>query len=216
MIRSLRPFLLRLLTAPTLSAALGSVQKLHRVWFEWRLFMQTSPRLRLPLVATFLIAGVTFFGASKVGPSQPDRAAGLLKTLSAPENYGNLPLVFEPNAGQVDPSVRFVTHTHDMTVFFTDNETVMVLHKGEKSDPHRLRGQEAHPQAETAVVRMKLAGAGKPGQAAGLDKLPSISNYFIGKDPAKWRTNVPNYARIQYQDVYPGVDLVCYGKERQL
>jgi len=52
--------------------------------------------LRLPFVATFLIAGVTVFGASKVGPSQPDRAAGVLKTLSAPENYGNLPLVFEP------------------------------------------------------------------------------------------------------------------------
>jgi hypothetical protein len=178
--------------------------------------MQTSPRLRLPFVATFLIAGVTVFGASKVVPSQPDRAAGLLKSLSAPENYGNLPLVFEPNDGQVDPSVRFLTHTHDMTVYFTDNETVMVLHKGEKSDPHRLRGQQAHPQAETAVVRMKLAGAGRPGQVAGLDKLPGLSSYFIGNDPAKWRTNIPNYARIQYQGVYPGVDLVCYGKERQL
>ena len=178
--------------------------------------MQTSPRLRLPFVATFLIAGVTVFGASKVAPSQPDRAADLLKTLSAPENYGNLPLVFEPNDGQVDPSVRFLTHTHDMTVYFTDNEAVMVLHKGEKSDPHRLRGQLAHPKAETAVVRMKLAGAGKPGQVAGLDKLPGLSSYFIGNDPAKWRTNIPNYARIQYQGVYPGVDLVCYGKERQL
>ena len=178
--------------------------------------MQTSLRLRLPFVAALLLAPAIVLGASKVGPSQPDRAAGLPPTLSAQANYGNLPLAFEPNAGQVDPQVRFLTHSRGMTVFFTDNEAVMVLHRREKSDPHRLRGQEAHTKPEMAVVRMKLAGAGKPGQTVGLDKLPGISNYFIGNDPAKWRTNIPNYARIQYKGVYPGVDLVCYGKERQL
>ena len=42
------------------------------------------------------------------------------------------------------------------------------------------------------------------------------ANYFIGNDPDKWRTNVPTYAKVQYQDVYPGVDLVYYGNQRQL
>ncbi len=63
---------------------------------------------------------------------------------------------------------------------------------------------------------MKLAGAGQPRQVIGLEKLPGISNYFIGNDPKKWRTDVPHYARIQYEGVYPGIDLVWYGNQRQL
>ena len=51
---------------------------------------------------------------------------------------------------------------------------------------------------------------------SGLEGLPGKSNYFLGNDPDKWRTNVPHYAKVQYKDVYPGVDLVYYGNQRQL
>jgi len=66
------------------------------------------------------------------------------------------------------------------------------------------------------VVRMKLVDANASAQITGRDELPGKSNYFIGNDPKKWRTNIPTYARIQYKDVYPGVDLVYYGNQRQL
>ena len=44
----------------------------------------------------------------------------------------------------------------------------------------------------------------------------AISSYFVGNDPAKWVTGVPNFARVRYQELYPGVDLVFYGNQRQL
>jgi len=50
----------------------------------------------------------------------------------------------------------------------------------------------------------------------GLDELPGKSNYFIGNDPKKWRTNVPTYARVKYHGVYPGVDVIFYGNQEQL
>ncbi len=50
----------------------------------------------------------------------------------------------------------------------------------------------------------------------GLEKLPGKSNYFIGNDPKKWRTNVSRYSRVKYQEVYPGIDLIFYGKQGQL
>ncbi len=37
-----------------------------------------------------------------------------------------------------------------------------------------------------------------------------MTNYFIGNDPAKWRTNVAGYAKVKYEGVYPGIDLVYY------
>jgi len=63
---------------------------------------------------------------------------------------------------------------------------------------------------------MKLVGANPAAKVTGLDELPSKSNYFLGKDPKKWRTNVPNYAKVKHQDVYPGVDLVYYGNQGRL
>jgi hypothetical protein len=63
---------------------------------------------------------------------------------------------------------------------------------------------------------MKLVGSNPAPNVMGLDELPGKSNYFIGKDPKKWRTNVPIYAKVRYHDVYPGVDLVYYGNQHQL
>jgi hypothetical protein len=74
---------------------------------------------------------------------------------------------------------------------------------------------ESQAQAP-AVFRMKLVGANPHAKVTGLEELPGKSNYFIGNDPKKWRTKVPNYAKVKYKDVYPGVDLVYYGNEGQL
>ena len=50
----------------------------------------------------------------------------------------------------------------------------------------------------------------------GLDELPGKSHYFRGRDPSQWRTNVPSFAKVKYQDVYPGVDLLYYGRQGKL
>jgi hypothetical protein len=83
--------------------------------------------------------------------------------------------------------------------------------------PGRDQGS-AHkiPGASGKVVRMKLIGSNPSPRATGVDPLPGKSNYFIGNDSAKWRTDVPNYAKVRYEDVYPGIDLVYYGNQRRL
>ena len=63
---------------------------------------------------------------------------------------------------------------------------------------------------------MKLVSANRSPRVTGLDELPGKSNYFIGSDPAKWQTDVRTYAKVKYEGVYPGVDLVYYGNQRQL
>src|SRR5262249_22458555 len=72
------------------------------------------------------------------------------------------------------------------------------------------------PRTTNAFLRMKLVGANPQAKVMGLEELPGKSNYFIGNDPKKWRTNVPNYAKVKYANVYPGVDLVYYGNQGKL
>ena len=63
---------------------------------------------------------------------------------------------------------------------------------------------------------MKLVGANRNLVLTSADRLPGQSNYIIGNDLSKWRTGVPQFARVRYQNVYPGVDLVFYGNQGQL
>jgi hypothetical protein len=42
-----------------------------------------------------------------------------------------------------------------------------------------------------------------------------LPNACRGNDPTKWRTDLPTYAKVCYSGVYPGVDLVYYGNQRQ-
>ena len=73
--------------------------------------------------------------------------------------------------------------------------------------------QNPKSKIENRVVRLRLVGAKTDAEVIGRDELPGKVNYFIGNDPKKWRTNVPTYARVRYQNVYPGVDLEYYGNQ---
>ena len=66
------------------------------------------------------------------------------------------------------------------------------------------------------LVRMRFLGASANARVTGEGKRIGEANYFIGKDSRRWRTNVPTYARVHYQDLYPGIDLVYYGTQREL
>src|SRR5437667_4866863 len=141
-------------------------------------------------------------------------------TPRASETYGRLPLHFEANRGQTHEDVRFLARGPGYSLYLTAGEAVLVLTKPNPqakrdvlSTPERLATQA---QGAPVVVRMSLVGAAPKPFVSGLDELPGKANYFIGKDPAKWRTNVPTYAKVHYREVYPGIDLVYYGNQRQL
>jgi len=138
-------------------------------------------------------------------------------------NYGNLPLGFEANQGQTDPQVRFLSRGNGYSLFLTDTAATLALTKRDASAAERGQAigiekklASSAKSGKTDVVRMELVGTSHGLRVAGDDKLPGTANYFIGNDPAKWRQNVPTYGKVRYSGVYPGVDLVYYGNQRQL
>jgi hypothetical protein len=123
------------------------------------------------------------------------------------QNYGQLPLSFELNQGQADAPVNFLAHGPGHELFLTPTGAIMALNQGSA-----VAGQGSAQD----VLRMQLVGANPPAQPTGLDQLPGVSNYLIGNDPSQWHTNIPNFARVEYQNVYPGINLVYYDNQRQL
>jgi hypothetical protein len=126
--------------------------------------------------------------------------------------YGQVPLSFEPNLGQANSQVDFLSHGSGYTLFLNAGGATLSLQSGQAGASARSLPDTQAP----SVVQMKLVGANTAAKATGLDRQPGISNYFLGNDPSQWHTNVPNFARMQYQGVYPGVDLIYYGNQSQL
>src|SRR5262245_5888844 len=140
----------------------------------------------------------------------PKAAAPPPPSMAAAQSaYGHLPLSFEANQGQTDSRVNYLARGHGYQVFLTPSEAVVVLMTGEAKGEGRDR--DAH-----SGVRMTFKGANPNAEVEGLDKLPGIVNYFIGSDPSKWRTNISTYKKVEYKNVYAGIDLVYYGNQGQL
>jgi uncharacterized protein (TIGR03437 family) len=115
----------------------------------------------------------------------------------------NLPLTFVANQGQTDPTVNFLSRGDGYALFLTPDSAVF-----------RLR--PSRDRSVPPVVRMKLTGANPGAIASGSDTLPGKENYFSGADPKKWTLNVNTFARVNYRQVYPGIDLAYYGTGGQL
>jgi Beta-propeller repeat/Abnormal spindle-like microcephaly-assoc'd, ASPM-SPD-2-Hydin len=138
--------------------------------------------------------------------------------------YARLPLTFEANQGQADSRVKFLSRGEGYTLFLTGDEAVLALkgsrirsRKPDKSRQFVARtGVQASESGGPGVLRIQFVGANRRAPVSGVDELPGKSNYFRGSDPKNWRTRVANYARVRYQAIYPGVDLVYYGNQRQL
>lgn len=136
------------------------------------------------------------------------------------ETYGKLPLSFEANQGQADPQVKFLSRGSGYTLFLTPNETVVALRREAEVKSKGLEKPEPGSQTRNSklktVLRMKLIGTNPQPQLSGLEELPGKVNYFIGSDPKKGQTNIPTYAKVKYENIYPGMDLVYYGNQREL
>jgi hypothetical protein len=144
------------------------------------------------------------------------------------QNYGQLPLAFEPNQGQTDPQVQYLARGRGYSLFVTDQEAVLVLkkpgadprpsfpRKGAKGFSRTPAFSKSLGTIPPTIIRMKLDGAKPGGVFESQEKLPGVSNYFIGKDSSKWHRGIPQYGKVQTSDVYPGVDLVYYGNQGKL
>ncbi len=142
----------------------------------------------------------TAFVASAHAPSQSPKQ--ILAT------YSHLPLMFEPNQGQIDAGVKFAARGSGYGLYLTAQEAVLVL--------EHAASDARHPAAQPSAVSMQLLGASSSAEPVGDVQLPGRSNYFIGNDPTKWHRDIPQFARVRYHNVYPGVDLVYYGNRGQL
>src|SRR5215471_3748856 len=155
-------------------------------------------------LVSVLVAGLFIAGWNRHRKLETTVASAVNSQLASMESqsraaaiFGNLPLSFEPNRGQTDPEVKFLSRSSRYNLFLTASEAVFTLpiHSSDtpvSASPLAKTGKlKVNPQA---VLRMEMLGANKTPAVGGDTLLDGHANYLIGRDQSKWTRNVPRYA----------------------
>ncbi len=151
-------------------------------------------------LALFVAGGVSF----TLMPRKPAETTGSHAPVSTA--LSRLPLSFEANRGQWEGGTDFVARGAGYSLALTATEARFAL------QPNQTGSEGKAPHS----LRMQLKGANAAAQPRGLDELPGRSNYLVGRDAARWRTDIAQFRQAKYESVYPGVDVVYYGAQGQL
>ncbi len=169
-------------------------------------------------VLTGVCAGAGFVGAMVLGalalgfdgdPGGQHSGASARSRADIAQQFARLPLRFEANRGQASRTVDFLARGPGYTMALGGDGAVLALTSGK--GPGDVSGA-----GSSAVVGMHLVGANPHPTASGSDRLATTSNYMVGADRGRWHTGVPSFAQAHYKGVYPGVDMVYRGNQREL
>jgi len=143
----------------------------------------------------------------------------------------SMPLSFTENQGQFGEKTKFRCNGPGATFYLAAGE-VAYLFSRETDEPVEEtiepwagvsdmpdspdRLHRPHYKREGLLVRAQFVDANLDAEVVGEEMLSHRSNYFLGNDPSKWHTDVPNYSAVRYREVYPGIDLKYYGDGRSL
>ncbi len=173
----------------------------------------TKGKLSASILGAVILAAALFPGyhhrvqLGKAGRGSKDTAA-----LEQARNIAaSLPLAFEPNRGQTDGRVQFLARSAGYEVFLTSASSATMEFKGAPDNTH---GDKTH-EDQIHLVTMNLLGANGAATPQPEAKLKGVSNYYIGNDQTKWIAGIPNYSRVRYDGLYPGIAAVYQGDNLQ-
>jgi len=166
--------------------------------------------------SVILIVLITLISAVSVWPETAE--VNITRTLSS------IPLAFTENQGQWNDQVLFRANAGGgATMWFTSTGACYQLTRRISADNTTddspgvtgRRGRRPEP-CQSVMIKASFVGANPNPAVVGEDILEYKCNYFLGNNPARWKTDVPNYNTIVYQDIYSGIDLRYYGNGKQL
>jgi hypothetical protein len=151
------------------------------------------------------------------------------------QKMSQMPLAFTKNMGQWDERVLFRANAGGATMWFTkEGVTYQFTRRIETGDDAssghsraggnpvvgldaanldpRLRGDDMKGDSvEQLVLTAKFIDANPNPEVIAEGQMEYKCNYFLGNEPSKWHTDVPNYEAITLKDIYPGIDLKFSG-----
>lgn len=116
---------------------------------------------------------------------------------SATTNDSLTGISFIENVGQInDTKVEYLAKGNNYNFLFSPDEIIFIA------------GQEIEGEITSDVVKLNFQDANPNPTIKPLNQLPGVANFLQGNDANNWQTNIPTYAAIEYENLYPGIDLI--------
>ncbi|HET6203435.1 MAG TPA: hypothetical protein VFI25_11615 [Planctomycetota bacterium] len=115
------------------------------------------------------------------------------------------PLTFVENRGQWDGPARFLAHAGAGIVGLEPDALALLL-----------VGRDGGEKASGAYVRLVFENSSPAVHLEGERRLAGSHHFLLGRDPSRWRTDVPGFAAVRYRGLLPGVDLRVREQEGRL
>jgi len=165
------------------------------------------------VIAVSLLPGVRF-GAERNGEGDTGSTAfaGLHTIVQAQTDWGQMPLYFIANQGQLDARVAYYVQGRDKTLYFTPDGVTFALTSAQPPSPVR-RGDGGEVSGRW-IVKLDFVGA-NPVRPVGQAQTGAVVSYFKGPRD-EWHTGLPTYAQIVYPDLWEGIDLTYSGTVNRL
>jgi HYDIN/CFA65/VesB-like, Ig-like domain/Beta-propeller repeat len=179
-----------------------------------------SPAAFAASAAVILVAiGSMVLVSRSLTPSVPSP-----RTTEAASRLASLPLGFEPNVGQASASVKFISQGEGFTAYLLPTGMVFATEARRERGANRLAVADARSlgagsrsfSSDVALLGLRFTGANPQPQISADQRLARITNYIIGNKPREWHTRIPNYKRVVYRSLYPGIDFVFQGVRSRL
>ncbi|MFC2155720.1 SBBP repeat-containing protein [Acidobacteriota bacterium] len=156
---------------------------------------------KVPVVLLMLLAGLCF--ADNQNNTNMDLTNFTKKEIrvspAIQPGYGNTPLYFIPNKGQVAEKALFYAKTPGYTMWITKKGFIFDS-EVTRNDMSKLMFLDAKPDPEIVPIDMTRYKV----------------NCFRGKDRSKWKHNIPTSKVVRYKNIYKNIDLKIYGIEKQI
>jgi len=147
-------------------------------------------------------------------------AAEFIPLPASLEAVNTTSFAFTPNLGQWPDHIRFrAAGANEVLWLAADGVYFQFLrHKsGTPATPSTsLAGNPVYPEYDGLLVKANFVDANAAPRFVGAAPLEHKHNYFLGNDPTRWRTDVPNYEELVISDLYDGIDLRYHFNARKI
>lgn len=168
--------------------------------------MKSKVMWALSITVAIFVAAWCFWPSTSMMASSGvnTKIAALMTPEQASNSFSNLPLYFEPNKGQLNNKLDYLAKGIDYQVGIASTKNHFFLFGADKKNNN------------VAHIESELLKANPHAKAVSEGKMPGVSNYYVGNNPKQWHAGINHFEKVRYQQVYPGIDVVYYGKQHQL
>lgn len=122
-----------------------------------------------------------------------------------------------PNKGQWDQEILYKVDAAQGSILLDQKGFTYFLNSASNHQHH----DKEDVAAEQEAIKIQVVKVHFEGSTWDLSKTEGAlsshyRNYFQGKDPTKWKSNVHSIASSRYHDFYPGIDMEVAGGDKKL